>query len=284
MGRRRYAPRRPVDHDGSQLPEGVASSSPVGWRRERPAAVIMTGVMRSTRQRSDAAAVSFAEAVEQVPFLRALPAADLERLRPYATCRRAARGARIWAEGEATGEFIFVVRGRAKLVKASEAGRETILHICGGGQLLCASAVCAFAPYCCSAVGLEGETDVVVLPRRDVLEVLERSPAASRAFLREVTGREVQLVDRIAELSSGQVERRITTLLLRLAEQVGVERPEGTWIGIALARQDLADLCATTLETAIRVMTRLARDEVLRTESAGFLIKDRRRLEAIARG
>lgn len=236
----------------------------------------MTGVMSG---------LGFEEAVARVPFLRALPARDLERLRPYAQCRRVGRGERVWVEGDATSEFTFVVDGRLKLVKTSEAGREVILEMCGAGDLLCASAVCSFAPYCCSATSMEEIVDVVVVPRRDVLELLERSPAAARAFLREVTGRGMSLCQRVEELSSGQVERRIATLLTRLADQVGVARAgEGTWIPIPLSRQDLADLCGTTVETAIRVMTRLAREGVVRSAARGFLVTDGARLEQIARG
>lgn len=229
--------------------------------------------------------MDFAVAAARVPFLRALPAPDLERLAPYATVRRVSRGERIWTEGDASGEFTFLADGRVKLVKASEAGRDVIVDVCGPGELLCSSAVCAFAPYCCSSTALEEAVEVVVVPRRDVLELLERSPAASRAFLREITARGLGLTERIAQLASGQVERRIAALFLRLAEQVGTPREGGgTWVPVALSRQDLADLCGTTLETAIRTMSRFARDGVLRTAARGFVVEDRPRLEALVRG
>lgn len=228
---------------------------------------------------------SFDEAASRIGFLKALPPRDLERLRPYGMCRRVVRGTPVWSEGDATGDFTFVVRGRVKLKKACEAGREVIVQIVGDGALLCASAVCSYSPYCCTAVALEDAVDVVAFPRRDVLELLERSPDASRAFLREVTGRESALAKRIEELSSGQVERRLATLLLRLVEQVGVARPgEGSWIPIALSRQDLADLCATTIETAIRVMTRFAREGIVQTAARGFVVKDAAQLGRVARG
>jgi CRP/FNR family transcriptional regulator len=229
--------------------------------------------------------MDFSEVVARVPFLRALPPADAERLRPYAQFRTLARGQHVWTEGDPTTEFAFVSRGRVKLVKAGETGREVILELCGPGDLLCASAVCSFAPYCCNAAALEEDVEIVALPRRDVFEMLERSPAAARAFMREVTGRGMTLCRRVGELASGQVEQRIATLLLRLADQVGVARDgEGTWIPIPLSRQDLADLCGTTIETAIRVMTRLAREGVVRSAARGLVITDRTLLEDSARG
>jgi CRP/FNR family transcriptional regulator len=231
------------------------------------------------------AAVDADQAFERVAFLRALGASDRERLRPYVEVRRLRRGGRVWSQGDETSAFGFVVHGRVKLFKTSEGGREAIVDLCGSGALLCASAVSCFAPYCCSAAAMEDDALVAVVPRRDVLELLERSPAAGRAFLREVTVRGMSLCERVEELSTGHVERRIATLLLRLADQVGVARAgEGAWIPIALSRQDLADLCGTTVETAIRVMTRLRREGVVRSAARGLVVTDRESLERAARG
>ncbi len=230
--------------------------------------------------------MEFPEAVAQVPFLRALAPADLEALRPYARCRGVARGQRVWSEGDPTEEFTFLAAGRVKLVKTSEAGREVIVEMAGPGELLCSSAVCSFAPYCCSSLAFEGDAALVSVPRRDLLALLDRSTSASRAFLREVTGREARLARRVEELASGQVERRVATLLLRLAEQVGqpAEDGAGTLIPIRFSRQDLADLVGTTLETAIRVMTRFGREGIVLTLERGLRVSDRRALERVARG
>ncbi len=92
----------------------------------------------------------------------------------------------------------------------------------------------------------------------------------------------MRLGGRIGELSSGQVERRVVTLLLRLAEQVGAPRPDGSvWIPLSLSRQDLADLCATTLESAIRCMSKLARQGLVKSVARGFVVPSRSRLEAL---
>ena len=54
-------------------------------------------------------------------------------------------------------------------------------------------------------------------------------------------------------------------------------------IRVSPGHDDLADLCATTIETAIRVMSRLEKDGVLRSTPTGFVVKSRDRLEEIAR-
>ena len=45
-------------------------------------------------------------------------------------------------------------------------------------------------------------------------------------------------------------------LFTTLAERTGQKRQDGVFVPIQLARQDIADLVGTTIETAIRVMSR----------------------------
>ncbi len=245
----------------------------------------MIAVMRDPDRSIDAHDLPFDEVVARVPFLRALDPAELERLRPYAKVRRVREGAAVWALDAELKEFIFVLDGHVKLCRPCETGRDVILDVCASGDLLCSSAVSNFEPACCACIALDGDLTVVAFPRRDVLHVVEQSPSAAGAFVRAATGRDLRLGHRVVELASGQVERRVATLLLRLADQLGqTNDAKQIQIPLRLARQDLADLCGTTLETAIRTMTRLARDGVVRTGAKGPIVVDRRRLEAVSRG
>jgi len=220
-----------------------------------------------------------------VPFLRALSAADRDRLRPYAEVRQIPGGQAIWKLDDPLHYYIFAVDGHVKMTRPCENGREVILDVTKAGDLLCMSAVSAFAPACCTSVAFDEGVVAVFLPRRDVLHVVEQSPSAAAAFVRESSGRETRLALRIAELASGQVEQRVAALLLHLADQDTAVRENGhVRIPLHLSRQDLADLCGTTLESAIRTMSRLSREHIVTTAARGFVITDRTKLERLARG
>ncbi len=245
----------------------------------------MTDVMRMRSARDRSPGVDFDAAVERVPFLRALTPADRERLRPYAEIRHVESGHAVWKLDDALHAYVFLISGHVKLMRPCDTGRDVILDVTSPGNLLCASAVSAFSPACCTTVALGDDVFVLLLPRRDVLHIVEQSPAAAMAFVRETTNREMRLAGRIAELASGQVEQRVAALLIDLAGREDSVRENGrTRIPLHLSRQDLADLCGTTLETAIRTMSRLARESVVTTAASGFVIVDRPALERIARG
>jgi CRP-like cAMP-binding protein len=225
------------------------------------------------------------EATSKIPFLRSLSQAERDRIAPLLELTTLGRGERFWAEGQPSERFAFVIRGQIKFNKMTRAGRDAITGIAGPGELLCANAVCAYAPHCCASTSLEDGTEILSLPRRELLELFERSPGVARALLREVIQRGMRACERVEELSSGQVEQRICTVLAKLADRIGIQRPaEGTWIPVPLSRQDLADMCGTTIETAIRTMSRLRKNAIVRTTARGFIVTDRARLEDLSRG
>ena len=54
----------------------------------------------------------------------------------------------------------------------------------------------------------------------------------------------------------------------------------GCFVPLPLSRQELADLTGTTLETAIRVMSRWGKEGVVFTRRDGFLVHDRTGLDS----
>ncbi|MEK6573248.1 MAG: helix-turn-helix domain-containing protein, partial [Chloroflexota bacterium] len=54
--------------------------------------------------------------------------------------------------------------------------------------------------------------------------------------------------------------------------RVGRTEPDGVLITIPLSRQDLADMAGTTLETAIRTMSRFRSQGIIETRRGGYLM------------
>ncbi|HVS33918.1 MAG TPA: helix-turn-helix domain-containing protein, partial [Thermoanaerobaculia bacterium] len=81
---------------------------------------------------------------------------------------------------------------------------------------------------------------------------------------------------------TGSMESRAARLFRTLAERGGARRDDGVFIPMALSRQEIADLVGTTLETAIRLMSRWQREGVVLTLPDGFLIANVDALRAAA--
>jgi exodeoxyribonuclease V gamma subunit len=155
----------------------------------------------------------------------------------------------------------------------------------GGAALdddpLGAVAVYEGAPFMASAVALE-PSRVLSIEQRAFFRLLEDDPAMVRGLLSGLTIRLAELTRRLAEVSGARVEARFARLFLKLCDQIGRAERGGTFVPMALARQELADLTGTTIETAIRIMSRWQKEDVLHTEKDGFVVLNREALEDAA--
>ena len=160
-------------------------------------------------------------------------------------------------------------------------GKDLILEVFGAGDPLGAIAAYDGRPFPASAVAIE-DTACVIIPRETFFALLEAHPSLVRGLMLGMTVRMVELTNRLAELSGSRIEPRFARLFLKLASEMGHPGPHGTVIPLVLSRQELADMTGTTIETAIRIMSRWGKQDIVHTEKDGFVVVDRDKLEAIA--
>jgi CRP/FNR family transcriptional regulator, nitrogen oxide reductase regulator len=220
------------------------------------------------------------EALRATVLYRPLSGDDRARLADVSVLRSYDKGAALFSEGDPSDFLYTIVHGRAKVVKMLASGKEVILEIFGPGDPVGAVVAYEGRPYPATAIAIE-PTSCLLVRRAAFFALLEGHPTLARSFMLGLTHRIVELTRRIPEVAGGRVETRFAHLFLKLADKMGVPRPEATFIPMALSRQDLADLTGTTVETCIRIMSRWGKEAVVRTEKEGFLLLDRPALESL---
>ncbi len=218
---------------------------------------------------------------ERVSVFRRLSPADRKVLAAACDRKLYERGDCIFAEGDPSDHFYFVVTGRVKVYKLTPSGKQVILEIMGVGEPFGAVASFEERPFPATAVAL-ADTVCLRLPRQRFFEMLREYPTLVRGLLIGLTHRLIELTTRITELTGGKVEPRLARFFLKLAEEQGLAAGGRIKIPMALSRQELADLTGTTIETCIRIMSRWSKDGIVATEEDGFTILDRAALELLA--
>jgi CRP-like cAMP-binding protein len=214
-----------------------------------------------------------------IPVLLSLTEDDRRALEPLCELRAYEKGATIFEEGDPAHSIHFLFLGRVKIVKAV-GDRDVILEILGSGEPVGAVAVYERRPFPATAIALE-PSGIISIPSREFFALLEKRPEITRRLLAGLTVRLMALNRRMADMT-GSVEHRIGRLLATLAERAGQRGENGTvFVGIALSRRDIADLVGTTVETAIRVMSRFQKEGIVETEKKGFRIRDLAALESV---
>jgi CRP-like cAMP-binding protein len=156
-----------------------------------------------------------------------------------------------------------------------------VLRVAGPGQMLGTVAVFDGAGYPGTAQAIE-DCALLVIARNDCLTLVNRYPVFGLAVINDLGTRLRSSAEQIRSLAVERVEQRIARVLLKLAESAGTDVPEGRVIEMPLTRQDVADMTGTTVETAIRVMSRFRRAGLIRTRRGKVVLVDLAILQQIS--
>lgn len=209
-------------------------------------------------------------ALKSVALFRQVAGEDLSRLEPACTLRQLRKGDALWQTGDSATVLFVLVHGRVKIVKHGTHG-DVLLELFGEGEAVGAVAVYNRMAYPASAFAIEPCT-VLCVPAEDYFALLERNPALSHSLIRDLTRLNLSFSRKLEEMRGQKVEVRIAHFFLSLAERMGRDVPEGTELAISLTRQEIAETVGTTVESAIRTLSRWNREGVVLTEDGRFVV------------
>jgi len=213
--------------------------------------------------------LSTPDLLAQIGLFRGLNPAELAALAPRFNESRFSRDEFIFHEGDAATRFWVVKEGQVKIVKYGEGGKEIVLEVIPPGEVF-GGATMLMAQQPATAQALSDAT-VLSLPVDDYKRLLRDYPAVAVQVI-EVLGERLLWVIRMRAMASERAERRIAHILLKLASKFGEETSEGIVINARLSRQDIAELSDTTIETAIRVMSRFRSEGLVKTLRGGYVV------------
>ena len=219
---------------------------------------------------------------EPVPFASLSPPAR-EALVGIAQRRTFAPGGVALAEGARAEAFYAVLSGQLKMCRLTPSGRNLILSLFGAGDLFGVTPALSGEPCGTDWQAVE-QSECLEVRRADLFALLERRPELVPEVLRYLTRHMVECKNCLVESACSRVESRFASLFVRLADQRGLPGEGGWTIPLRLSRQELADLTGTTLETAIRVMSRWRQEGRVTTTRRGFVVHDRASLETMSWG
>ena len=189
----------------------------------------------------------------------------------------------IFFEGDLPEWLHILMEGRVKLLQHSDTGKDIILQIYTPGDMFGEVSLFDRKPYGASAQAMEPSV-VLKLSRKEFFLFFGRHPFVATEMIVEL-GRQLREAQAtIKSLAVDRVEQRIAHILLKLAAKVGVSEKGGVMINVPLTRQDLADMAGTTVETAIRVMSRFTKSKIIKPANGKIFLLLPQVLERIMAG
>jgi len=178
----------------------------------------------------------------------------------------------IFNEGDPSDKFYLVAEGSVKVLKHTLMGKDIILEMMSPGDIFGGVAVLDKKPFPASAQAMESTT-VIRISRQNLLKIMEDYPTLKLDIVKYFSNKLRDAHEMLKNIATERVERRIASLLLKLAEKVGADDGNYRKIDIPLTRQEISEMVGTTVETCIRTMSRFQKKGVIKSSDGKILIK-----------
>ena len=217
--------------------------------------------------------VTIAEELAALGLFDGLGEADIAALAEVSFLRRLARGQVLFLAGEPSEHLCVVRSGLLRVVASSPHGEQFVLSNVAPGQTLGELSILDGMPRSADVVAAEA-TELMVVPAAAVRALLDREPAALRAFAMELARSLRRLTGAMGDILFLDLPRRLAKLLVAGA----VAGRDGTYhVDLAGSQSVLAAQLGVTRQSLNKALTGLAkrgwidvagRDVVLRDMAA----------------
>ncbi|TLN03243.1 Crp/Fnr family transcriptional regulator [bacterium] len=217
----------------------------------------------------------------RLPFFAGLPRKAVESINQRFVEVGYQPGERIYTAGDPAERLYVVAEGKIKVLQHAAGGRDVLLDILSTGEFFGNLAALGVALYTDSAEA-QAPTCVLSIRSDSFRQILDEHPELALKALDVMAARLNDANQRVMQLSSMPVEKRIAITLLKLARKLGRRQDDMLLIDVPLSRDNLAEMTSATPETVSRVMSQLQAGAVIASGRQWVGIRDERTLEEMA--
>lgn len=218
--------------------------------------------------------------LKKIPLLANLGPEVLARLSERIELREIRRRDVIYLPGDPGGAVYFVNGGRVKISKVTRDGKALTLGYCGPSEV--------FGECCLVSGGAREEMAeamenamVTEVQRDDFEQLLREHPSLGFQMTRLLAKRRLDLENKLETLVFRDVTSKLAELLLKLADEYGVEDSRGTLVALKITHQELANLIGSTRETVSLTLSQFKKSRWICTEGRKVIISDTESLKAL---
>lgn len=172
---------------------------------------------------------------------------------------------------EQPGEAVFIILHGTVKIHIEQGGRDVILSILGGGDLLGEMSLIDSMGRSASALTLESSL-MLWMDRTAFNYLLDNFPPVARNLVKILSAR-VRLSDQVIQsLATLDVNGRVARQLLAFAERYGREVSDGVQVRIVLTQGDLADLVGASRKRVNQAMVFFKEQGLASTDTDGRFI------------
>jgi CRP/FNR family transcriptional regulator, polysaccharide utilization system transcription regulator len=191
------------------------------------------------------------------------------QLNEHKSCTTYKKGQVIFSQNGLPLGLFCVNTGKIKLSTSGPDGKEQILRLVKGGDILGYRALISNDRYHCNAIALE-DCSVCIVDKNYFIKLASENPKLNAAIFKKISDDLKKAEEHIVSLSQKNVRERMAEALLFFKATYGFDQDEKT-LAVQFSREEIADFVGTSTESAIRLLSEFNNDKII--ELVGKRIK-----------
>jgi CRP-like cAMP-binding protein len=224
---------------------------------------------------------ALAQWLTAVPLFQQLAHAELVRLAQMGQRRSVTRNEFFFQQGDPADLLYVLERGQVRMTQLTPDGEQVILRYIRPQDMFGGIAAFTFKTYPATAHALD-DSGALVWDAAQVRELMHSMPQLALNVMDHAASTILQLQDRVRELQTERLERRVAHLLLRLAHQAGKPAGTGVLIDLPLSRQDIAEMTGTNLYSVSRILSAWEKQGIIESGRERITLLDPHQVVVIA--
>lgn len=200
-----------------------------------------------------------------------LPDKDIAIIRESAKPRMLKRGEELFRQGTTPRSVVWLISGKAKIFQETPGGQRQTAYIYSDGDLIGYRQLIAGEVHPVSAVLLEDST-IMLIPGTIFKGLIDSSPQFARNLISALARDFTVWMNRTTVFTKYPVKQRLILALLILHEQY---HTSGSPLGeITMTRTELSEYVGASLETVVRVLNSLKKNELVEIQGRRIILND----------
>lgn len=200
-----------------------------------------------------------------------LPDKDLEIIRECAKPKKLKRGEVLFRQGTTPRSVVWLISGKAKIFQETPGGQRQTFYVYSDGDLIGYRQLIAGEVHPVSSVLLEDST-IMLIPGTIFKRLVEQSPSFARNLIAALARDFTVWMNRTTVFTKFPVKQRLILALLILHEQYRISgSPQGE---ITMTRTELSEYVGASLETVVRVLNSLKKNNLVEIQGRRINLTD----------
>jgi CRP/FNR family cyclic AMP-dependent transcriptional regulator len=212
--------------------------------------------------------------LEQINLLKDFQEEELKMFADLTTMRASGKNEYIYFPNDPSKIVFFLKRGRVKIGKYTDDGKEIIKAILHPGEIFGEMSIAGQESRTDFAQALDDDVMICATNAEDIKKIMNKNAKLSMAITRSIGERLMNVERKMESLIFKDARTRIIDLLKQMADKRGIKIGDEILLKHDLTHQDIANLTATSRQTVTVTLNELKDQDLIYMERKKILLRD----------